>query len=73
MAQYDLHQWKTALARMLPAGDGKIDTVDSETAAPAKDVTITIHWDEFRTGATGTNCPPVSEADMACFEFRVTL
>lgn len=73
MSDFDLFQWKASLSRLLPAGDGKIETAVSATAAPAVDATITIHWDEFRRGATGTDCPPNSDDDMSCFQFNVTL
>jgi type IV pilus assembly protein PilV len=73
MAEFDLFQWKTSLAALLPAGDGKIETAVSVTAAPAVDATITIFWDEFRKGATGTNCPPINEDDMSCYQFNITL
>ncbi len=73
MSQFDLFQWKTSLATLLPSGDGKIETAVSATAAPAVDATITIYWDEFRKGATGTNCPPINDNDMSCFQYNVTL
>ncbi len=73
LTEFDLAQWKQSLASLLPSGDGKIEAAVSATSAPAMDVTITIYWDEYRSGATGTNCPPQSKADLSCFTFQSTL
>jgi type IV pilus assembly protein PilV len=62
LATFDLSQWKTAIAR-LPGGKGDI----TQTAGPPLVHTITIRWDENRTGATGTRCPPVDSSDLRCF------
>jgi type IV pilus assembly protein PilV len=61
MADYDLSQWKGALATLLPAGDGAISHLDTL-------VTIRVFWDERRNDATGTGCDPDNPADMACFD-----
>ena len=62
LALYDLDQWKNAIAR-LPGGLGDI----TQTAGPPLTHTITIRWDENRTGATGTTCPPADSDDLRCF------
>lgn len=62
MATFDLDQWKDAITR-LPGGQGDI----TQTAGPPLVHTITVRWDENRTGATGTNCPPVDADDLRCF------
>jgi type IV pilus assembly protein PilV len=75
MASYDLAQWKCSLGKHnndgtcqalgvtgeLPEGDGQI--VDDGTGQ----YTITIMWDDERTGATGTNCGGDPETDLTCF------
>ena len=67
MAIYDLGSWKTALPTLLLSGQGQIvNTADTN-------YTITVHWDEDRTGATGTNCPVNDETDLRCFQLSITL
>lgn len=76
MAGYDLKQWKDSLAAILPSGDGEITSGPSVNgAAPAVDVTVTVHWDEVRSGATGTDCPqdPSNGEDLACFQIVVSM
>ena len=76
MGAYDLTVWKLNLAEILPGGDGEITTVPSVNGnAPAVDATITVHWDEARTGATGTDCPinPANGEDLACFQIQVSM
>ena len=62
MATFDLSQWKTALA-LLPGGQGDI----TQAAGPPLVNTITVRWDENRTGANGLNCPPIDNTDLRCF------
>ena len=62
MATFDLSQWKTAIAQ-LPGGLGEI----TQTAGPPLSHTITVRWDENRTGASGTKCPPETSNDLRCF------
>lgn len=71
MAKYDLTQWKIALARLLPRGDGKI--VTTAGVAPAITATITVHWDELRSGVTGTDCPGDPKTDLACVQLNLAL
>jgi type IV pilus assembly protein PilV len=61
MAAFDLWQWKTALPVTLLSGKGSITVAGSI-------YTITVHWDEDRTGATGTTCPPAIATDLRCFQ-----
>lgn len=58
MAQHDTFRWNQALA-VLPSGQGSV-----ATNAPL--VTVTVRWDNSRSGATGTGCNPNNPADMAC-------
>lgn len=62
LATYDLNQWKNAVAT-LPGGLSDI----TQAAGPPLSHTITLRWDENRTGATGSNCPPVDNDDLRCF------
>lgn len=67
MAIYDLGSWKAALPDLLLSGQGQIvNTADTN-------YTITVHWDEDRTGATGTTCPVNDETDLRCFQLSITL
>jgi type IV pilus assembly protein PilV len=62
LATFDLNQWKTAIGR-LPGGTGEI----TQTAGPPLVHTITVRWDENRTSAKGTDCPPQDSDDLRCF------
>ena len=67
LATFDLAQWKDAIV-LLPGGLGEI----AQTAADPLTHTITIRWDEARTGIDGTDpnnrqCPPQDEGDLRCF------
>jgi type IV pilus assembly protein PilV len=62
MALFDLNQWKNAVAA-LPGGLADI----TQVAGPPLTHTITVRWDQNRTGATGSNCPPVDNDDLRCF------
>ena len=64
----DLNAWRERVER-LPGGASEITQCD-ETSTPTCDGlthVITVYWDEARTGATGTNCPPLSKDDLRCF------
>jgi len=71
MAKYDLTQWKASLTQLLPRGDGKI--VMTAGVAPAVTATITVHWDELRSGVTGTDCPGDPKTDFACLQLNVEM
>ena len=70
MVKYDLGLWKAALPVLLPSGSGSI--VRNNVAGVITH-TITVHWDEDRTGATGLNCPVTGAADLRCFQLVVRL
>jgi type IV pilus assembly protein PilV len=75
MADFDLALWKCSLGKHnedatcqalgvsgeLPSGDGRI--VDDG----GNQFTITIMWDDERTGATGTACSDDTDVDLTCF------
>ena len=60
MAQHDTYLWNQALA-VLPNGQGTV-------ATNAGLVTVTVMWDNSRSGATGTACDPDDPADMTCLQ-----
>jgi type IV pilus assembly protein PilV len=62
MAQFDLFEWNTANAAVLPAGQGSV-----AGAGAGSVFTITVRWDDNRTGATGTDCDPADPDDLLCF------
>jgi type IV pilus assembly protein PilV len=56
LRDYDQGEWLSALANLLPAGDGAVRTFVDNTVSPAAvTVTITIRWDDpvDPSGATG--------------------
>jgi len=63
---FDLSQWKQNLSSQLINGSGEITG-----AFPS--YTVTVHWDEDRTGATGINCPPIGVGDLRCYQLVVQL
>ena len=72
----DLTEWRDSVHRLpgnLPdmptGGASEITKCDTSTIPKCDDLSyvITVYWDEARTGATGTNCPPKSKDDLRCF------
>ncbi len=59
LAQYDLFQWNTANANLLPSGKGLV-------SVSGNIYTITVMWDQFRTGANGTGCLG-GPTDLTCY------
>lgn len=70
IVKYDMGLWQAAVTERLPGGQSSI-------AIPsAKNHLITVHWDEDRTGVTGTNCSsstPGSSSDLRCFQLTLEL
>lgn len=67
-ASYDVYQWTNkdaegSIASLLPSGYGMV----SENGGV---FTITVLWDEARTGATGTNCGTDYTVDLKCFRLE---
>ena len=61
----DFQDWYNSNASMLPSGQG---TVKGENGV----ITVTVHWNERPDKAvTGTNCPPESDNDLACYQLTV--
>ena len=68
VAALDLIDWYNAVI-LLPGGRASIVQCDG-TSVPACDGLthiITVQWDEMRTGAAGTTCPPTAETDLRCY------
>lgn len=66
IAQRDLYQWNSTNNQVLPGGTGTV-TVNGNLH------TITIMWDQDRTGATGTNCSGNTQVDLTCVRLSVEL
>ena len=70
----DLTAWRNLVHR-LPGGASEITQCDTGSPPPAIPTAtcdglthiITVYWDENRTGADGTNCPPKTDADLRCY------
>ena len=64
----DLIAWNQAVVA-LPGGRTSITQCDGTSVPPCDGVThvITVQWDEMRTGASGTTCPPAVETDLRCY------
>lgn len=71
MSQYDLTQWKDALALTLPRGDGSITTAAG--TGSTFNITVTVYWDELRNGSTATTCGAPSTGDLNCFRMVVAI
>lgn len=65
-AQKDLYDWNTRNAAALPSGQGTV------TAAGGL-FSITVRWDNERTGVTGTGCSGDSSVDLACVTVSLQL
>jgi len=70
IVSFDMGLWKTSIASLLPGGKGAIAR---DVTAGVITHTITVHWDEDRTGATGLNCPVTGAGDLRCFQLVVRL
>lgn len=68
MAAYDVWYWETSLGNILPSGQGDI------TGSGAGSVfTITVMWDDNRTGVSGTGCSGDPSVDLTCFVMSTRL
>ncbi len=64
IALMDQYQWFTELQEMLPSGTGSI-------SGDGTRFTITVMWDQDRTGATGTGCGTDRTTDLKCLSVTV--
>jgi type IV pilus assembly protein PilV len=67
LAQHDAFEWTTFLAQTLPSGTGSVSGNGVGSI-----FTITVMWDDERTGATGTNCSDDHTVDLTCFTLSST-
>ena len=65
IAQFDAYDWAEKLAGILPSGSGNVTG-----AGDGSMFTITVMWDNARTGATGTACGNDENVDLKCFITR---
>ncbi len=65
MAAADISEWSDWVENSLPSGDAIVTELGQNFWA------IQVMWDERRNGATGTNCDPSDEADLACLILNV--
>lgn len=62
MTKNDAYEWSEKLNELLPSGQGKV--IGNGLGSI---FTITVMWDDLRTGATGTNCSGDPQVDLTCF------
>ena len=68
LAGYDIGTWWEELGANLPLGKGQVARNGGTNT-----FTLTVRWDEDRSGSTGTNCPRLSAADLECYQIEVTI
>ena len=68
LAGYDIGTWWEELGATLPLGKGQV-TRNGGTNT----FTLTVRWDEDRSGSTGINCPKQSAADLECYQLQITI
>lgn len=66
MAAYEIYFWKYHLSQKLPSGRGTVERNGDV-------YTITIMWDEARTGATGEDCSGDPEVDLKCYNLNLQI
>ncbi len=67
LAQHDAFEWSQFLAQTLPSGTGLVSGNGTGSI-----FTITVMWDDERTGATGTDCSDDHTVDLTCFTLSST-
>ncbi len=68
LAGYDIGTWWEELGANLPLGRGQVARIGGTNT-----FTLTVRWDEDRSGSTLTNCPKQSAADLECYQLEVTI
>ena len=68
LAGYDIGSWWLELGANLPLGRGQVARIGA-----SRTFSLTVRWDEDRSGSTGTNCPKQSAADLECYQFEATI
>lgn len=67
MATYDLSQWRSAI-NTLPGGSSSITRTVTGTVVTH---TITVFWDEYRYGISGTDCGADPAVDLRCMSLTL--
>jgi type IV pilus assembly protein PilV len=78
LATFDINEWQqqitgytrpdgTEIPGVLPGGAGAIARIGT-----TRSYTISLRWDDDRSGSTGTTCPPVAATDLDCYTMTVT-
>lgn len=62
LAQNDAFEWSGLLSQTLPSGAGRVIGNGAGSI-----FTITVMWDDARSGATGTSCSDNTAVDLTCF------
>ena len=62
IAQSDAYEWSQQLSTLLPSGQGRVIGNGSGSI-----FSITVMWDDRRTGVTGTDCSGDPSVDLTCF------
>jgi type IV pilus assembly protein PilV len=62
IAQHDAFEWSQHLSTTLPSGQGRV--IGNGSGAI---FSITVMWDDRRTGVTGTDCSGDPSVDLTCF------
>lgn len=65
-AQLDAHVWNSFNSRVLPSGQGTV-------TGNGNNYTITVYWDNYRTGATGLGCSGNEQVDLTCYRTEIEL
>ncbi|HIP53594.1 MAG TPA: type IV pilus modification protein PilV [Chromatiales bacterium] len=68
-ANADALEWYTALAARLPSGTGSVGCV----AGTPRNCTVTVMWDNDRSGVNGTGCSGDPTVDLTCHRIQVQL
>lgn len=66
MATYDYYEWETSNQGLLPSGHGTVTTTVVGGGVTTL-FTVTVMWDEDRTGVNGTNCSGDPTVDLKCY------
>lgn len=61
MAAFELDRWYARLAAELPGGSAAVSCAGA--CADGVMITISVLWDEYRTGATDSSCPTAADLD----------
>ncbi len=64
IAQMDVSQWSAAIQNSLPSGAGAV-------SRNGTGFTITVMWDQERSGASGTGCSGNYDTDLKCLTLTV--